>query len=312
MAVRAWAVVLTLGVSGSLGGLAGCGSEPDKAASPDGVTAPVLLAGSSGMGMAGNVGVAGPSPVSDGVTMMTAAADPFGGAQPQAGPGGADDASQGAGEAQPPPAPGASAPAGEGEDAWPQPEGTRTGTPTPSAGSGSAVADPAPEPEAEPCVGAIRYRIEQASTDGAVRDVYARITAAMDGALAIYNCHTAIDKALRVSYVPAVQTADGNPNGSIRFGAVESMNRITAMHEISHTLGIGDSRWDAMVVNGVFPGARATAQLREITGNPEDVVHGDNQHFWPYGLNYTNEVMGEQDLIDHCRMVAAIREDLGY
>jgi hypothetical protein len=89
------------------------------------------------------------------------------------------------------------------------------------------------------------------------------------------------------------------------------MNYITAMHETSHVLGIGSNEWDAMIENGIFTGPVATAELRDITGNPEDEVHGDDQHFWPYGLNYTSEVMGESDLLNHLRMVVAIREDLG-
>ena len=181
-------------------------------------------------------------------------------------------------------------------------------------GDSTAVdADVSPVGQSSSCTGKLRYGLARApNPDSTAREAYARITEAMDRALAVYNCHTDIDRALRVSYEPSVQTADGNPNGSIRFGAFASMNHITAMHEVSHTLGIGDAQWDDMVVDGVFLGVHATAQLRELTGNPEDVVHGDMQHFWPYGLNYTNEVMSEQDLIAHCLMVAAIREDLGY
>jgi hypothetical protein len=67
-----------------------------------------------------------------------------------------------------------------------------------------------------------------------------------------------------------------------------------------------------MIQSGIFPGTNATAELRAITGKADDQVHGDNQHFWPYGLNQTSEVKSEADLLNHCRMVVAIREDLGY
>ena len=163
------------------------------------------------------------------------------------------------------------------------------------------------------CTGNIRYSLNRASNPTAEEQAaYDLIVAAMDGALERYNCYANFDKQLSVSFEPMVATADGNPNGSIRFGSTDSMNYITAMHEISHTLGIGDNNWDAMMVNGIFPGVEATAQLRAITGIPDDQVHGDNQHFWPYGLNYTSEVMSEQDLISHCLMVTAICKDLGY
>jgi hypothetical protein len=146
---------------------------------------------------------------------------------------------------------------------------------------------------------------------------YDLITAAMDEALSYYNCYTNIERTtpLNITYNPGVATADGNPNGSIRFGDANEMyymNYITAMHEMSHVFGIGDNNWDSMIQNGIFPGPQATAELRAITGKADDQVHGDVQHFWPYGLNQKTEVSSEADLLNHCRMVVAIREDLGY
>ncbi|WP_437964202.1 hypothetical protein WMF04_31380 [Sorangium sp. So ce260] len=144
------------------------------------------------------------------------------------------------------------------------------------------------------------------------QSAYDMITSAMDEALSRYNCHTSIEKSLSVTYVPSVATADGNVNGSIRFGAFSSMNYITAMHEIGHTLGVGSREFAALVRDGIFTGEAATSQLRAITGNESDLVHADSQHFWPYGLNYTSEVKTEDDLVNHCKMVVAIREDIGY
>ncbi|WP_437605453.1 hypothetical protein WMF20_30620 [Sorangium sp. So ce834] len=162
-------------------------------------------------------------------------------------------------------------------------------------------------------MGGITYTLAMAPAPTAEQQsAYAMITSAMDEALSHYNCYTSIEKRLSVSYVPSVATADGNVNGSIRFGALSSMNYITAMHEISHTLGVGSFEFGAMVRDGVFTGEAATSQLRAITGNEGDVVHADNQHFWPYGLNYTSEVETTDDLVNHCKMVIAIREDIGY
>ena len=64
-------------------------------------------------------------------------------------------------------------------------------------------------------------------------------------------------------------------------------------------------------MGGVFTGANAIAQLQAITGDPSAVLHSDTQHFWPYGLNYVTEAHSIADLVDHCRMVTAIRKDLG-
>lgn len=54
---------------------------------------------------------------------------------------------------------------------------------------------------------------------------------AMDHAPSISNCYTNFTWTANVQYVPSVQTADGNTNGSIRFGSNELMNHITAMHD---------------------------------------------------------------------------------
>lgn len=142
-------------------------------------------------------------------------------------------------------------------------------------------------------------------------EAYARITSAMDTAVFYYNCYTDIEKSLSVTYVPSVPTADGNVNGSIRFGSTASMNHITAMHEISHTVGVGSREFGRLVVDRIFTGENATRQLREITGDPAEEVHTDGTHFWPYGLNYTSEVTSTDDLVNHCKMVAAIRADMG-
>ncbi|WP_437893374.1 hypothetical protein [Sorangium sp. So ce124] len=164
-----------------------------------------------------------------------------------------------------------------------------------------------------PGTGGITYTLAKvASPTAEEQSAYDKITSAMDEALSYYNCHTSIEKRLSVSYVPSVATADGNVNGSIRFGATSSMNYITAMHEIGHTVGVGSREFGALVVDGVFTGEAATRQLRAITGNESDVVHADTQHFWPYGLNYTTEVKTTDDLVNHCKIVVAIREDIGF
>jgi hypothetical protein len=143
------------------------------------------------------------------------------------------------------------------------------------------------------------------------QQAYARIKIAMDSATYYYNTYTHITKAVKAAYVPSVSTADGNINGSIRFGSNKTYQvTCTAMHEIAHTIGVGTtSQWSGLISNNVYTGKNGSAKIREIDG-PNAVLKGDTQHFWPYGLNYTSEVKSNQDLINHCLMVDAIYRDL--
>ena len=164
-----------------------------------------------------------------------------------------------------------------------------------------------------PFSGRVTYTLTKSPNPTAAEaEAYARITVAMDAAIANYNCYANLTKATTVTYNPSVATADGNVNGSIRFGASAAyMTLPTSMHEIAHTLGVGSSQFAAMISNNIFTGTNATNQIREITGNPTEQVHGDGTHFWPYGLNYDSEYHGLSDAINHCKIVSAIRKDLG-
>lgn len=169
-----------------------------------------------------------------------------------------------------------------------------------------------PTPTSTPKKGNVTYTLVKVSNPTAdQQDAYNKIQSAMDKAVAFYNEHTTITKALTIRYEPSVSTADGNINGSIRFGSNRSyMNHITAMHEIAHTVGVGtSSRWTSLIVNKVYTGANGTAVLKAITGDSNAKINGDNTHFWPYGLNYTSEVKSDQDLINHCKIVDAMKKD---
>lgn len=143
-------------------------------------------------------------------------------------------------------------------------------------------------------------------------DAYRKIVSAMDSAIWYYNKYTTLSKNLNVYYNSKIETADANFNGTIRFGPGRSYMVVhTAMHEIAHAIGIGTTtEYRNLIKNKIFTGTHATAKLREITGDPSAVVNGDNQHFWPFGLNYANEVTGVKDLINHCHIVNAIYQDL--
>ena len=177
----------------------------------------------------------------------------------------------------------------------------------------SPAAQAAPLTDDCPATGHITYTLSRAAAPTAdEQDAYNRITAAMDQALTVYNCYLNVTKALTVSYQPSVPTADANYAGSVRFGARSTMQQITAMHETGHTMGVGTySGWSSRLSGGIWTGSAATNQLRTITGDQGAAIHGDNQHFWPYGLNYTSEVESPADLINHVKIVGALRQDMG-
>jgi hypothetical protein len=150
------------------------------------------------------------------------------------------------------------------------------------------------------------------------------ITAAMDQAVAYYNCYTNITKADNVVYDPSVATADGNSNGTIHFGSDASyMILRVAMHEISHTVGVGQAaNWLSFIArpdggsSGPWTGANGIAQRQALLPDVwqqqgQEVLTADTQHFWPYGLNLASDYKSEADLLGHCAMVMAIRKDLG-
>jgi hypothetical protein len=174
-----------------------------------------------------------------------------------------------------------------------------------------------PAPVCTP-TGHLTYTLARAASPTADQtDAYNVITCAMDMAVAYYNCYANITGSVRVSYDTSVPTADGNINGSIRFGSGRGyMQCATAMHEIGHTQGIGTaSQWATHVSGGLFVGINAAAQLQAINATlakPLDTaIHADGMHFWPYGLNYESEATGLDILIGHCEMVVALRKDLG-
>jgi hypothetical protein len=139
-------------------------------------------------------------------------------------------------------------------------------------------------------------------------DAYTRIEAAMDLAVARYNKLTVRpSKSITVQYVPSVATADGNFNGNIRFGSTRSyMNERTSLHEISHTLGIGQTQsFDTRCAANNWP--LATKLLQSWDG-PDAKINCGGGHIWPYGLNYDDE-MSETNADRHCQLIDTMLAD---
>jgi len=146
---------------------------------------------------------------------------------------------------------------------------------------------------------------------------YKLIKQVMDSAVYFSNLITQATGQINVNYVNEKGVrADGGPGG-IRFGPERTyMNVGTALHEIAHIFGVGNfNKWpsfmtfDAPTGKIIFKGEKATKMLRQITGDKNAHIYMDNQHFWPYGLNYVSEYKIESDLINNCKIVKAMIED---
>jgi hypothetical protein len=155
---------------------------------------------------------------------------------------------------------------------------------------------------------AISWTLAKASNPTADQtDAYARITLAMQKATARYAQHSSLSKTVRVAYAPGVPSAEANYNGDLRFGSNRAyMNERTAMHEISHTLGVGQTaNFDKLCASGNWK--TALPLLRSFDGQSAKISCGGS-HFWPYGLNYDTE-WSETNANRHVQMVAAMVRD---
>ncbi|KUO07740.1 hypothetical protein [Streptomyces dysideae] len=177
-------------------------------------------------------------------------------------------------------------------------------------GPGVAQATPQAAPAAREQVAAasITWTLERASNPTQDQQTaYNLITSAMNAAVARYNNLSDLGKSITVRYDPGVPTADGNINGTIRFGNRSYMTERTALHEIAHTIGVGTSSGWSSLGGGTWRGAQATALVKQFNGSGATISTGGG-HFWPYGLNYENE-FSNTAADRHVRIVAAMVSD---
>lgn len=129
----------------------------------------------------------------------------------------------------------------------------------------------------------------------------------MTKAVARYHRFSDASKTIRVAYVPDVQTADANYNGSLRFGSNRKyMNERTATHEISHTLGIGQT--EAFHTKCAAGDWKTALPLLRSWDGPDAVINCDQNHIWPYGLNYDSE-WSETNADRHVKLIDAMLKD---
>ncbi|MFK7885113.1 MAG: membrane protein insertase YidC [Phycisphaerales bacterium] len=172
-----------------------------------------------------------------------------------------------------------------------------------------AAAPAAMQAESPQLIGTITYRLADGHGDWPIgrRDAIER---AMREAVALYNTHAQLSHDLVVHYNPAVPTAHASANGHITFGGAISAR--VALHEISHTMGVGTTpEWRANIEGGKWVGRQASDLLARFDDNTEARLSADRQHFWPYGLNYDRED-GPEQRVRHIKIVEALRADMGF
>lgn len=155
---------------------------------------------------------------------------------------------------------------------------------------------------------AINWSLSKSSSPTADEtDAYGRIESAMTLAAARYARFSSAAKTVHVYYSPGVPTAEANYNGDLRFGSDRAyMTERTAMHEIAHTLGVGQTAaFDQKCAANDWP--IATPLLQSWDGAGARINCGGG-HFWPYGLNYETE-WSETNGDRHVQLVDAMLKD---
>lgn len=139
-------------------------------------------------------------------------------------------------------------------------------------------------------------------------DKRAAIVSAMNEAVSVYNANGFFDKHVWANYNASVPTAQASYSGWIDFGG--SISSRVALHEISHTLGVGQvAAWNTNRTDNKWTGTYGVARIKLYDG-ASAVLNADTMHFWPYGLNYDDENTATK-WSRHCRMVSAMRRDMG-
>jgi autotransporter-associated beta strand protein len=113
-----------------------------------------------------------------------------------------------------------------------------------------------------------------------------------------------------VYYNAGVPTAQAGYYGSIDFGGTWPNERVT-QHELNHWLGSGTYwNWGNQFSNGVWTGPRVNALMAQFDGDGA-VLRQSGVHFYPYGLNYDNEVVNDSVYMRNVALTYAMRQDMG-
>ena len=130
-----------------------------------------------------------------------------------------------------------------------------------------------------------------------------------------------------VGFVDGTPTADCSYGGWVRVGSNQSYQRCgTILHEWLHGIGVipwADTEWARFNLrsgtsnaagfttgSGQWLGDRVTEVLRFLDNSETEVLNGDYQHMWPYGINGASEDNGSDLLyIGNSLICQALGED---
>ena len=168
-------------------------------------------------------------------------------------------------------------------------------------------------------------QIRLSMRDGGDQATYNRIKNASETAVDWWNNLTEIkDFSPSVGFVDGTPTADCSYGGWIRVGSNSSYQRTgTIMHEMLHGVGVipwADTEWSRHTLRsgvngdgygtGQWLGDRVTEVLRFWDNSTTEVLNGDYQHLWPYGINGASEDNGSDLLyIGNSLVCQALGED---
>ena len=167
-------------------------------------------------------------------------------------------------------------------------------------------------------MGQVQYSYWSASgTDAAINN---RITNALDEACYYFNNLTSAKRFFDVAYSPGTETADCNYTDTphMNIGPNSSYQACgTIMHEMEHGLGLQSysTEWSrgnlrTGVNSGDWIGDRVTSLMQFWENDKNAVLHGNNIHMWPYGVNGAHEDKHTQHLyVSNALICQALGED---
>ena len=152
-----------------------------------------------------------------------------------------------------------------------------------------------------------------------------RIQSAITSACDYFNNMTSAVRNFGLGYSAGTPTADCNYTDSpwINMGANSSYQRTgTLMHEMQHGMGLipYTTQWNKNILRagldgdgrgtGQWLGDRATYVTRFWANDENEVLTGDYQHMWPYGINGAHEDNGGDPLyLANASLAQALGED---